>query len=189
MPSGVTHLHFPPPPPPRVRSPNNGKVGIKFLCPHSWCFGSYFDVIFLISLASSSFSFKPTSSSSTHLSQERVCRKVVIKHSIKSIHLPGPRQGLVTYLPIPESAVPNEDIKLGIKFILPTLLVLRVLFRCNLFDVSSVFWLSFQTNLMIILIERVCRKMVVKHSINSNLTYGPSTLPLEDTDLCLHYDF
>ena len=28
----------------RFRSPNNGNVGIKFLCPHSWCFGSYFDV-------------------------------------------------------------------------------------------------------------------------------------------------
>ena len=54
---GETHLHFP-----RVLSPNNGKVGIKFLCPHSRCFGSYCDVICLMYLVSSGFCFKPTSS-------------------------------------------------------------------------------------------------------------------------------
>ena len=32
------------------------------LCPHSRCFGSYFDVIFLMYLVSSGFSSKPTSS-------------------------------------------------------------------------------------------------------------------------------
>ena len=51
------------------------------------CFGSYFDVIFLMYLVSSGFSIKPTSSSSssssTQFSQEWVCRKVVVKHSIK----------------------------------------------------------------------------------------------------------
>ena len=35
VPTGLTHLHSP-----RVRSPNNGKVGIKFFCPHSRRFGS-----------------------------------------------------------------------------------------------------------------------------------------------------
>ena len=58
------------------------------LCPHSRCFGSYFDVIFLMYLVSSGFSFKPTSSSSssssTQFSQEWACRKMVVKHSIKS---------------------------------------------------------------------------------------------------------
>ena len=49
---------------------------------------SYFDIIFLMYLVSSAFSFKPTSSSSssssTQFSQEWVRRKVVVKHSIKS---------------------------------------------------------------------------------------------------------
>ena len=47
---------------------------------------SYFDVIFLMYLVSSGFSFKPTSSSSssTQFSQEWARRKVVVKHSIKS---------------------------------------------------------------------------------------------------------
>ena len=62
---------------------------IKSFVPHSRCFGSYFDVIFLMYLVSSGFSFKPTSSSSssssTQFSQEWACRKVVVKHSIKSI--------------------------------------------------------------------------------------------------------
>ena len=44
--------------------PNNGKVGNPVLCSHSRCFGCYFDVIFLMYLVSSGFSFKPTSSSS-----------------------------------------------------------------------------------------------------------------------------
>ena len=35
---------------------------------------------------------------------------------------------------------------------LSTLPVLRVLFRCNVFDVSSVFWLFFQANLILIII-------------------------------------
>ena len=68
-------------------------VGIKLIksfVPHSRCFGSYFDVIILMFLVSSDFSFKPTSSSSssssTQFSQEWVCRKVVVKHSIKSNH-------------------------------------------------------------------------------------------------------
>ena len=60
---------------------------IKFFVPHSRCFGSYFDVIFLMYLVSSGFSFKPTSSSSssssTQFSQEWARRKVVVKHSIK----------------------------------------------------------------------------------------------------------
>ena len=43
--------------------PNNGKVGNKVLCPHSLCFGSNLDVIFLMYLVSSGNSFKPTSSS------------------------------------------------------------------------------------------------------------------------------
>ena len=66
--------------------PDNGAVGNPVLCPHCRCFGSYFDVIFLMYLVSSGFSFKPTSSSSssTQFSQEWARRKVVIKHSIKS---------------------------------------------------------------------------------------------------------
>ena len=67
-----------------VRSPNNGKVGIKFLCPHSQCLGSYFDVIFSMYLAFLlSQPHSHQSSSSTQFSQEWVCRKVVVKHSIK----------------------------------------------------------------------------------------------------------
>ena len=61
---------------------------IKSFVPHSRCFGSYFDVIFLMYLVSSGFSFKPTSSSSssssTQFSQEWARRKVVVKLSIKS---------------------------------------------------------------------------------------------------------
>ena len=62
---------------------------IKSFVPHSRCFGSYFDVIFLMYLVSSGFSFKPTSScssssSSTQFSQEWARSKVVVKHSIKS---------------------------------------------------------------------------------------------------------
>ena len=62
---------------------------IKSFVPHSRCFGSYFDVIFVMYLVSSGFSFKPTSScssssSSTQFSQEWARRKVVVKHSIKS---------------------------------------------------------------------------------------------------------
>ena len=55
----MTHLYFP-----ESAVPNNGKVGNRVLCPHSRCFGSYFDVIVLMYIVSSSFSFKPTSSSS-----------------------------------------------------------------------------------------------------------------------------
>ena len=62
---------------------------------------------------------------------------------------------------------------------LPALPVLRVLFWCNLFDVSSsVFWLFFQANFILINHPHqpslaksewwVCRKVVVKHSINPN---------------------
>ena len=79
---------------------------------------------------------------------------------------------------------------------LPTLPVLQILFWCNLFDASGVFWLFFQANLILIIIlfdvssvfwlffqanlilvnhphrpslaKRVCRKVVVKHSIKSN---------------------
>ena len=52
---------------------------------------------------------------------------------------------------------PNDGNKLGWSYLSPlsTLPVLRVLFRCNLFDVSSVFWLFFQANLIIILIDPV----------------------------------
>ena len=49
-------------------------------------------------------------------------------------------------MPIPESAVPNDGIKLGIKYImfnLPTLPVLRVSFRCNIFYVFCVFCFFF----------------------------------------------
>ena len=45
----------------RVHSPNNGKVGIMFLYPHSRCFGSYFDATFLMYLVSSDLSFKTSS--------------------------------------------------------------------------------------------------------------------------------
>ena len=41
----------------QVRSPNEGKSWDKFLCPHSRCFRSYFDVIFLMYLESSVFWF------------------------------------------------------------------------------------------------------------------------------------
>ena len=71
-----------------------------------------------------------------------------------------PLQG-VTTLPISESAVPNNGSTL------PELLVLWVFFRCNLFDVSSAFWLFFHVNLLnhphqpsITMNEwRVCRKV------------------------------
>ena len=57
-----------------VRSPNDGnKLGWSWdevLCPHSRCFGSYFDVIFCMYLVSSGFSFKPTSSSSSSSSTQ-----------------------------------------------------------------------------------------------------------------------
>ena len=39
VPSGVTHLYFP-----ESTVPDKGKFGNKVLCPHSRCFGSYFDV-------------------------------------------------------------------------------------------------------------------------------------------------
>ena len=61
---GVTTL-----PVPKSAVSNNDKIGHKVLCPH---FGSYFDVIFLMYLVSSGFSFKPTSSSPTQFSQEWV---------------------------------------------------------------------------------------------------------------------
>ena len=47
----------------RVCSSNDGKVWNKILCPHSLCFGSDFDVILLMYLVSSGFSFKPNTSS------------------------------------------------------------------------------------------------------------------------------
>ena len=47
----------------------------------------------------------------------------------------------------PDDGSPN-----GLIIPLSTLPVLRVLFRCNLFDVSSVFWLFFQANLILIII-------------------------------------
>ena len=56
---GVTTL-----PTPKSAVPDNAKVGNQVLCPHSRCFGSYFDVIFFMYLVSSGFSFKSTSSSS-----------------------------------------------------------------------------------------------------------------------------
>ena len=43
---------------------NNGKVGNLVLCLHSRCFGSCFNVIFFMYLASSGFSFKPIATSS-----------------------------------------------------------------------------------------------------------------------------
>ena len=46
---------------------------------------------------------------------------------------------------------PNDGNKLGLSS-LSTLPVLRVLFWCNLFDVSSVFWPFFQANLILIII-------------------------------------
>ena len=119
----------------QVCSPDNGKVGNQVVCPHFQCFGSYFDVIFLMYLVSCGFSFKPTSSSSssTQFIQEWVCKNVVVKHSInqsKGVEFldwawcnqqscdtwfPGywfhplrrALQGVMT-LPIPESAVPNN---------------------------------------------------------------------------------
>ena len=69
-----------------VRSPNNGKVGTKFLCPHSRCFGSYFDVIFLMCLVSSGFSFKPTSSSSIILIDPVLPRVSVLKGGRKTFY-------------------------------------------------------------------------------------------------------
>ena len=57
----------------------------------------------------------------------------------------------LTHLHFSESAVPMMA-KLSP---LSTLPVLRVLFWCNPFDVSSVFWLFFQANLLIILIDPV----------------------------------
>ena len=48
------------PPIPESAVPNNNKVGNQVLCPHSRYFGSHFDLIFLMYLVSSVFSFKPT---------------------------------------------------------------------------------------------------------------------------------
>ena len=63
---------------------------------------------------------------------------------------------------------------------LPTLPVIRVSFFLLYFYVSSVFWLFFQVNLILINHPHrpslaksewwVCRKVVVKHSINPNLS-------------------
>ena len=74
--------------------------------------------------------------------------------------------------PIPESAVPDNG-KVGNQVLCPHY---PVLFRCYLVDVSSVFWLFFQANLILINHPRqtslaknewqVCRKVVIKHSIN-----------------------
>ena len=49
---------------PSPQFPIMAKVGNQVLCPHSRCFGSYFDVICSMYLVSSGFSFKPISSSS-----------------------------------------------------------------------------------------------------------------------------
>ena len=127
---------------------------IKSFVPHSRCFGSYFDVIFLMYLVSSGFSFKPTSSSSssssTQFSQEWARRKVVIKHSIKSNPpwvwgggdhnlRPGCRRRLLGHFTPPLGTLgldapalfrvrsPNDGNTLGLSH-LPTLPVLRVLF-------------------------------------------------------------
>ena len=66
-------------------------------CPHSQCFGFYFDVIFLMYLAFLSSQPHPhQSSSSTQFSQEWVGRKVVVKHSINP-NLPTLSHGLCYY--------------------------------------------------------------------------------------------
>ena len=50
---------------------------------------------------------------------------------------------------------------------LPALSVLRILFQYNIFDVSSV-----SSSLIQFSQEGVCRKVVVKHSINPNALHG-----------------
>ena len=99
--------------------PNNCKVGNQVLWVLFWC--NLFD----LSLCHLAFlsSHPHQSSSSTQLSQEWVCRKVVVKHSINSnpwvwiSYPPRAFQG-VTYLPISESAVPNDVINFGINSIM-----------------------------------------------------------------------
>ena len=77
----------------------NGKVGNQVLCPHSrylfWC--NLFDIAGVLWRF-----FKPTSSSSssssTQFSQEWVCRKLVIKHSINPKFLDKLNCGCVIFL-------------------------------------------------------------------------------------------
>ena len=61
--------------------PNNGKVGNQALCPHSRCFGSHFDVIFLMYLVCSDFSFKPTPFSSIILIVTQFSQGVSVKEN------------------------------------------------------------------------------------------------------------
>ena len=67
---------------------NNGKVGNQVLCPHSRCFGSYLDVIFLMYLVFWLF-FQANLILLNHphwpslaKSEWWMCRTVVVKHSI-----------------------------------------------------------------------------------------------------------
>ena len=78
----------------RICNSRSWQLGIN-----SRCFRSHFDVNLLMYLMYSGFSFKPTSSSSssssTQFSQELVCGKVVVKHSIN----PNPnKSNLSTWL-------------------------------------------------------------------------------------------
>ena len=68
--------------------PNNGKVGNPVLCPHSRCFGSYFDVIFLAPPAEWQRSFSNTDSS--------VVRR---RRRLSTFHLNGwfLKNGLITF--------------------------------------------------------------------------------------------
>ena len=72
----------------QVCSSNNGKVGNRVPCPHSRCFGSYFDIIFLMYFISSQ-PHPHQSSLSTQFSQEwvvsvqKACRKTFNKSKAK----------------------------------------------------------------------------------------------------------
>ena len=54
---------------------------------------------------------------------------------------------------VDERDIENRRRRSRSKLVLPPgFVTLRVLFRCNLLDVSSVFWLFFQDNLILIII-------------------------------------
>ena len=78
----MTHLYFS-----ESAVPITAKVGIKLIFPHSRCFGSYFDVIFLMYLVSSGF-FQANRILINHPHRPSLakseCAERGVKHSIKS---------------------------------------------------------------------------------------------------------
>ena len=93
---------------PKFTVPNNGieleSSKLCLVCPHSRCFGSHFDVMFIyIYLVSSGFSFKPTSSSIIIVNQvyQRVnVQKGGPRHSVN----PNLSYHIILAVPVPTSS-------------------------------------------------------------------------------------